>query len=69
MRQWQNYFWDNIFKIAGFGTNTKIIKTETLLWTWSFFIFLILFLFLFTFLFYFSQYFLCLCNACSTSHW
>jgi hypothetical protein len=31
MRQWQNYFWDTISRIGGWGTNTKIIKTETLL--------------------------------------
>jgi hypothetical protein len=30
MRQ-QNYFWDTIPRIGGWGTNTKIIKTETLL--------------------------------------
>jgi hypothetical protein len=31
MRQWQNYLWDTISRIGGWGTNTKIIKTETLL--------------------------------------
>jgi hypothetical protein len=31
MRQWQNYFWNTISRIGGWGTNTKIIKTETLL--------------------------------------
>jgi hypothetical protein len=31
MRQWLNYFWDTISRIGGWGTNTKIIKTETLL--------------------------------------
>jgi hypothetical protein len=31
MRQWQNYFWDIICRIEGWGTNTKIIKIETLL--------------------------------------
>jgi hypothetical protein len=31
MRQWQNYFWDTISRIGGWGTNTKIIKIETLL--------------------------------------
>jgi hypothetical protein len=31
MRQRQNYFWDTISRIAGWGINTKIIQTETLL--------------------------------------
>jgi hypothetical protein len=31
MRQWQNYFWDSISRIGGWGINTQIIKTETLL--------------------------------------
>jgi hypothetical protein len=31
MRQWQNYVWDIISRIGGWGMNTKIIKTETLL--------------------------------------
>jgi hypothetical protein len=31
MRQKQNYFWDTISRIGGWGINTKIIKTETLL--------------------------------------
>jgi hypothetical protein len=30
IRQWQNYFWDTISRIGGWGTNSKIIKTETL---------------------------------------
>jgi hypothetical protein len=28
---WWDYFWDTISRIGGWGTNTKIIKTETLL--------------------------------------
>jgi hypothetical protein len=31
MRQRQNYFWDTISRTGGWGTNNKIIKTETLL--------------------------------------
>jgi hypothetical protein len=31
LMRWQNYFWDNISRIGGWGTNTIIIKTETLL--------------------------------------
>jgi hypothetical protein len=31
MRQQQNYFWDTISRIGGWGTNTKIIKIKTLL--------------------------------------
>jgi hypothetical protein len=31
MRQWQNDFSDTISRIGGWGTKTKIIKTETLL--------------------------------------
>jgi hypothetical protein len=31
MRQRQNYFWDTISRIGGWGTNIKIIMTETLL--------------------------------------
>jgi hypothetical protein len=31
MRQWQNYFREIISRIGGWGTNTKIIKTETVL--------------------------------------
>jgi hypothetical protein len=30
-RQWQNYFWDTISRTGGWGTNSKIIKTERLL--------------------------------------
>jgi hypothetical protein len=31
MRQWQKYFWNTTSRIGSWGTNTKIIKTETLL--------------------------------------
>jgi hypothetical protein len=31
MSQWQNYFWDTISRTGGWGTDIKIIKTETLL--------------------------------------
>jgi hypothetical protein len=31
MRKQQNYFWDTISRIGGWGTNTKISKTETVL--------------------------------------
>jgi hypothetical protein len=48
MRQPQYYFWDTISRIAGWGTNTKIIKTETLLH-----LNLKIFKFLFIYLFYF----------------
>jgi hypothetical protein len=38
MRQKQNYFWDTISRIGGWGTNTKIIKTEIYcIRTWRFF--------------------------------
>jgi hypothetical protein len=58
MRQWQNYFWDTKFKIGGWGTNTKIIKTETLLHLNL----EILFYFIF-------QSSLCLSNACLVYCW
>jgi hypothetical protein len=59
MRQWQNYFWDTISRIGGWGTNTKIIKTETLLH-------LNLEIYLFYFIFQSS---LCLSNACLAYCW
>jgi hypothetical protein len=62
MRQLQNYFWDTISRIGGWGTKTKIIKTETLLHLnleiLKFYLFIYLFI-------YFSQSSLCLSNACS----
>jgi hypothetical protein len=54
MTQWQNYFWDTISRIGGWGTNTKIIKTETLLNLN---------------LEIFFQSSLCLSNACSAYCW
>jgi hypothetical protein len=63
MRQWQNY-WDTISRIGAWGTNTKIIKTETSLhFNLEIFLF---FLILFTFL---SQSSLCLSNICSAYCW
>jgi hypothetical protein len=63
MRQWQNYFWDTISRIRGWGTNTKIINTETLLHL-NLEIFFHLFIFLFI---YFSI--LSLFNTCSIYCW
>jgi hypothetical protein len=65
MRQWQNYFWDTISKIGGWGTNTKIINTETLL-NLNLEIF---FSFIYFFIFIFFQSSICLSNACSAYCW
>jgi hypothetical protein len=62
MRRWQNYFWDTISRIEGYGTNTKIIKTETLLH-------FNLEIFFHLFIFYFFQSSLCLSHACSAYSW
>jgi hypothetical protein len=78
MRQPQNYFWSTISRTGGWGMNTKIIKTETLLhWTWRFFLiyifFIYLYLYLFIYLFLIFLYFLfsilCLSNAFSSYSW
>jgi hypothetical protein len=53
MKQWTNYFWDTISRIGCWGTNTKIIKTETLLHLNLGIFFLIL----------------CLSNVCLVYHW
>jgi hypothetical protein len=72
MRQPQNYFWDTISRIGGWGMNTKIIKTEALLHLnleifLNFFNFLYIYFFhLFIFNFQSS---LCLSNACSAYGW
>jgi hypothetical protein len=58
MRQWQNYFWDTISRIAVWDTNTKIIKTETLLH---------LNIKIFLYIFFFSI--LWLSNVCSAYGW
>jgi hypothetical protein len=74
MRQPQNYFWDTICRIGGWQTNTKIIKTETLLhlnleiFLYILFIYLffpLFFLLFFIFLIFYFQSSLCLSNACS----
>jgi hypothetical protein len=66
-RQRQNYFWDTISRIGGWGNNIKIIKTETLLHLnleifFNYSIFCQLFIYLF-----FNH--LCLSNACSSYYW
>jgi hypothetical protein len=62
MRQWQKCFRDTISRIGGWGTNTKIIKTKTLLHLnlgiFEFFLFI-----------FFSQSSLCLSNACLAYCW
>jgi hypothetical protein len=62
VRKWQNYFWDTISRIGGGGTNTKIIKTETLLHLnleifFLFFYFIYLFIYSFTYLFFIYSFF------------
>jgi hypothetical protein len=59
MRQWLNYFWDTISRTGVWGTNIKIIKTQTLLH-------LNLEIF-FSFIFFQSS--LCLSNACLAYCW
>jgi hypothetical protein len=59
MRQPQNNNWGTISRIGGWGMNTKIIKTESLLHLdWEVFLFFILFIFyiilFFIFLYIFS---------------
>jgi hypothetical protein len=68
MRQWQKYFWDTISSIGGWGTSSKIIKTETLLHLNLKIFLYFLFLFL-LFLFYFFSQSLCLSNVHSTYCW
>jgi hypothetical protein len=62
MRQWQNYVWDTISRIGGWGTNTKIIKTETLLHL-NLEIFIFFFIYLFIYFYFESS--LCLSDAFS----
>jgi hypothetical protein len=51
---YRNYFWDNTSRIGGWGTNTKSIKTETLLHlTWR----SLFFYFLFNLFYYFFHFF------------
>jgi hypothetical protein len=59
LMRWRNYFWDTISRIGGWGTNTKIIKTETLLHL-NLEIFKNIFIF---------QSSLCLSNACLAYCW
>jgi hypothetical protein len=73
VRKQQNYFWDTISRIGGWGTNTKIIKTETLLHLnleiFFLFHFIYLFFLVFIFCFFIFQSSLCLSNACSAYCW
>jgi hypothetical protein len=66
MRQQQNHFWDTIYRIGGWGMNTKIIKTETLLHL-KLEIFILLFFSFIYFLFFISIFYLS--NACSAFCW
>jgi hypothetical protein len=59
MRQWQNFFPDTNTRTGGWRTNTKTIKTETLLH-----LNLGIFFFFSVLLSYF-----CLSNACIAHHW
>jgi hypothetical protein len=52
----QNYFWDTISRVGGWGTYTKIMKTETLLHL-NLEIFFNIFLNLFIFYFYFYYFY------------
>jgi hypothetical protein len=67
LMRWQNYFWDTISRIGGWGTNTKIIKTEILLHL-NLEIFILFYLFYFIY-FYFFNPLLCLYNACLDYCW
>jgi hypothetical protein len=63
MRQRQNYIWDTISRIVGWGSNAKIIKTEALLHL------NLEILFIYLILLFFSHSSLCLSNACSAYYW
>jgi hypothetical protein len=74
MRQLQNNIWGTISRNGGWGMNTKIIKTETLLHLnlEIFFIYIFLFIYLFIYFHLFIFYFqssLCLSNAFSAYGW
>jgi hypothetical protein len=62
MRQLQNNIWGTISRIGGRGTNTKIIKTETLLH-------LNMEIFFFSFFFFYFESSLCLSNAFAAYGW
>jgi hypothetical protein len=72
MRQWQNFFWDTISRIRDWGTNTKIIKTETWFHLNLDILKIILFYFLKYFLFHLFLCFLsslCLYNSYLAYYW
>jgi hypothetical protein len=68
MRQKQSYFCDTISRIGDWGSNTKIIKTETLLHL-KLEIYFFIYLFLFLFCIFYFQSSLCLSNDCSANCW
>jgi hypothetical protein len=78
MRQLQNNIWGTITRNGGWGTNTKIIKTETSLhlkledffiYTFSLIYLLFIFILIYILFIFYFQSSLCLSNAFSAYSW